>query len=218
MRVTTSSAAMAGVILLLTLMTVGCSPSETAGSTTTQPAGTTTETTEQPTTTHTPTTTSSPPIPTTTTTKPLTTTTASATTVPADTNQLASGSGCTPGTEELPDGEWFGLVDELTDTKLFFDLACWFTDDAAVIASAEDGEESPPPNDYYVRNANNLIRELEVNSNVPVEFYPDGDPGNYFITEFENWSELADSRGLFLDVWVTIEDGEVTKITEQWVP
>lgn len=216
MSVTKRSVTIAGIALLSTLMMVACGPSETTGSTTTQPAGTTTAIAVSTTTTFPPTTTAPPSA--TTTTMPLTTTTASGTTVPADVNQLASGSGCTPGTEELPDGEWFGLVDELTDTKLFFDLACWFTDDAAVIASAEDGEESPPPNDYYVRNANNLIRELEVNSNVPVEFYPDGDPGNYFITEFENWSELADSRGLFLDVWVTIEDGEVTKITEQWVP
>lgn len=174
------------------------------------PSETTTSTTEPSTTTS---------GPSTTTTLAPTTTTASSTTIPEDTNQLASGSGCTPGSETLPDGEWFGFVDDIGDTTLFFDLACWFTGDAAIIASAEDGEESPPPNDYYVRNQSDLIRELQVGPDVPVDFYPDGDPANYFVTTFAEWDSLADDRGgFFFGVWVTIEEGDVTRIVEQWVP
>jgi hypothetical protein len=35
-----------------------------------------------------------------------------------------------------------------------FDLIQFFTGEAATKAAAEDGEESPPPNDYYIRNVN----------------------------------------------------------------
>lgn len=204
----------AGLTLLTASMLASCSPSET-GSTTTLTGETTTTsvpaTTEQTGTTVSTTTIATP------TTFP-TTTAAPTTSLADDTNQLASGSGCTPGTQQLPDGEWFGFVDELGEESLLFDLACWFAGEAAVRASAEDGEESPPPNDYYVRNGNDLTRQLDVDAGVSVEYYPDGDPANYFITDFENWGQLAENRGFFLGVWVTIEEGEVTKIVEQWVP
>ena len=43
-----------------------------------------------------------------------------------------------------------------------FDLVQWFSGDAATKAAAEDGEESPPPNDYYIRNVNPRLRTLPV--------------------------------------------------------
>ncbi|RMH86193.1 MAG: hypothetical protein D6683_00900, partial [Actinomyces sp.] len=79
-----------------------------------------------------------------------------------DVTALAEGSGCTPGTDTLPDGEWFGYVTDTAPDAVTFDLACWFTGDAAALAAAEDGEESPPPNDYYIRNRSSRLRTVPV--------------------------------------------------------
>jgi len=135
-----------------------------------------------------------------------------------DINDLAEGSGCKPGSGPMPEGEWFGLVTSRSDASLEFDLACWFTGDAAIQASAEDGEESPPPNDYYVRNSNPATREVAVGEGVEVVFFPDGDPTNETVVDYDAWAGLVAARGYELGVWLMVEDGAITEIREQWVP
>jgi hypothetical protein len=155
--------------------------------------------------------------PTTTSTMPTTTVTSEAptTTEPGD---LAEGSGCTPGEGPLPDGLWFGLVTSRREASLDFDLACWFRGDAAIQASAEDGEESPPPNDYYVRNSNSSTRRVLIGENAQVAFFPDGDPNNEVEIDYDDWAAMAASRGYELGVWIKVEDGAISEIEEQWVP
>jgi hypothetical protein len=195
-----------------------------AGTLLTSCSGTTAESTttsSQPTTTSSlpATTTTAPATPTTTTAPGTTTTTISpATTTTFDSNQLASGSGCTPGTDVLPDGVWFGIVDSYDSNGIAFDLACWFSGDAAVIASAEDGEESPPPNDYYVRNQNPKLRHLDVAPDTPVRWFLSGDPNDYQDGTFTDWITFLDTIPFRLDIWVTIVNGNVASIEEQWVP
>ena len=147
-----------------------------------------------------------------------TSTAAATTTTVTDSNDLASGSGCTPGAGDLSDGEWFGFVTGRGNTTIDFDLACWFFGDAATVAAAEDGEESPPPNDYYIRNESDRIRTLALAEGVEVIYYPDGDPNNVRTIGYADWAGLVDQRGYELGVWLTVETGVVTLIEEQWVP
>jgi len=148
------------------------------------------------------------------------TTTATSTTETSvqNTDDLAEGSGCTPGEGPLPDGEWFGFVTSRGEESLDFDIACWFTGNAATQAAAEDGEESPPPNDYYVRNANPDTREVPVGELVEVTFYPDGDPDNSSEIDYDDWGGMVATRGFELGVWLQIENGAIDEIHEQWVP
>jgi hypothetical protein len=129
----------------------------------------------------------------------------------------AAGAGCTPGSESLGDGVWFGLVKRADPDQLQFDLACWFTGDAAAAAAAEDGQESPPPNDYYVRNANPLIRTLNVAPGAQVLWYPGGDPSSSNTGTYPDWLAARDGSFPF-GVWVRMQSGLVVTITEQWVP
>jgi len=134
-------------------------------------------------------------------------------------NEGPSGSGCTPGdASTLPEGEWFGFVEATSANSLEFDLACWFSGDAAVEAAAEDGVESPPPNDYYIRNDNPQVRSLSVSSEARVIWYPDGDPTSETESSFEEWAGAVTGRGFLFGVWVDVIDGEVQQIREQWVP
>lgn len=183
-------------------------------------ATTTTDTTEPIDTTAAPTTTIADT--TTTAAAPDTTTTTAAATTTTTGSVLdeAEGSGCTPGEGALPDGEWYGGVADAEENTLDFDLACWFTGEAATRAAAEDGAESPPPNDYYVQNTNPTIRTLTVEGEVEVVWYPEfGDPSSETSTTFAEWLETLAARGEFIPgIWVEIEGGEVVRIQEQWVP
>jgi hypothetical protein len=190
-------------LLLATALLVSCAEDGTEGTTTTFASPGTTSTTQ--------------PADTTTTVPAGTTTTAVPPTT-LDAGLAPERSGCTPGTDQLPDGEWYVVLVDFDSDGITYDLACWFIGDAAIAASAEDGEESPPPNDYYVRNENELVRELAVASDVPVTWYPSGDPNDVGQGSFSDWVEFLDTRPYFLGIWVIISSGEVTEIVEQWVP
>jgi len=173
---------------------------------------------EEPTTTSVAPETTSTTVPATTTTLPPTTTTEASTSTTEDDPLAADGSGCMPGTAELPDGEWYGLVPAFDSLGISFDLACWFGGEAAIAAATEDEEESPPPNDYYVRNENEEIRILAVDPSVQVTWYPSGDPNDVVHGTFPEWTEYLEGNEFRLGIWVTIEGGQVTQIEEKWVP
>jgi len=130
----------------------------------------------------------------------------------------AEGSGCTPGTDTLPDGEWYGGVRGFDEQGFSFDLACLYIGDAAAVAASEDGEESPPPNDYYVRNENDQVRMLSVDSDTPVTWYTSGDPNSDVTGTYAAWIEFLATQESYLGIWVTVEDGAVVEIAEWWVP
>lgn len=127
------------------------------------------------------------------------------------------GSGCEPGSNELPDGEWYGGVRGFDAEGIGFDLACLYTGEAAEAAAAED-EEEPPPNDYYVRNQNELVRQLDVGAETPLTWYTSGDPSDEVHGTFLEWIDFLSTQEAYLGIWVTVEGGEVTEIREWWVP
>lgn len=140
--------------------------------------------------------------------------------VPVDLNVMdeALGSGCTPGSEQLPDGEWFGYVDGISSAHIEFDLACWFSGTPAAEAAAEDGEESPPPNDYYIRNVSPETRTVAVSAAVEISKLVDLGGPDLESVSFADWSQGWDGRAHEPGVWITIEDGAIVDITEQYVP
>lgn len=187
------------------------------------PGGEATTTAAAETTSTVPDTTTTLPDTTTTTNLQVTTTARVATTIPVATTVAetdgSEGSGCTPGSSTtLPDGTWFGLVTATTADTVVFDLACWFVGDAAVEAAAEDGEESPPPNDYYVRNQNPTTRVVPVSASATAVYYPTGDPTGETEGTFDDWRSMVEERGPFFGVWLEVVNGEATVIREQWVP
>ncbi len=132
---------------------------------------------------------------------------------------VPDGSGCTPGEGDLPDGRWYGFVAKTDADELEFDLACWFSGKDADKAAAEDGEESPAPNGYYVRNENPATRTVTVAKDVQVLWYENvGDPATEDTIPYAEWVTESADRDLMLGIWIEVDDGSITDIQEQYVP
>ena len=137
---------------------------------------------------------------------------------PVDVNSLALGSGCTPGPGDLPDGEWFGEAVTVTEDSIEFDLACWFSDPGAIEATLEDGEESPPPNGYYIRNTSTETRLIPVSADVEVRWLAPEGAADLADIGYSEWLAATPERDWLPRVWLTIADGEVVEIEEQYQP
>jgi hypothetical protein len=122
-----------------------------------------------------------------------------------------SGSGCEPGDDTgLPNGWWYGTIDgEVTDS-VSFDLACYYTGEAADEVAASRDDEAP--SGVYVVNDNPTLRSIPLADDVqtrcvtlePEVANVDCAPGD-LMTDI--W-----------DVWIRVVDGEVDRIFEQFHP
>jgi hypothetical protein len=232
------------LLTALALLAAGCG--DDGGSLLGPTAPTTTVTTEAPSPTGAPTTeattSSEAPAPTTTTTPPppatTTTTTmpATTTTVPTpsggpylvDTTSFfpeplpgsgrAHGSGCVVpgGSMTLPDGIWFGFAEAFAPGVITFDLACFWTGEAAIDAAAEDGEEAF---DFYIRNQNPTNREVPIAGDARI-WYLDGTVSLTEITapEWPHPGSFLMCPGEYCSVWLYVNGGEVTALVEQYLP
>ena len=121
------------------------------------------------------------------------------------------------GRSELADGRHFGFwkTFEIGDTIAFgeFDLAYFLTGGEAEAAAAAKGETVE--NDYFIVNDNARLRTLIVGGDAVVRVLADtGGP----TLEPSNVADFAVDRHQASGFWVTIADGLVTEIEEQYVP
>jgi hypothetical protein len=98
-----------------------------------------------------------------------------------------------------------------------FDLVQWFDGDAATKAAAEDGEESPPPNDYYIRNVNPRLRTLPITPDARLTLtgvtLGSGGAG---ATEVDLATVAA--KGPDHLFWATVQGARIVALEEQYVP
>ncbi|MEP6760957.1 MAG: hypothetical protein ABJA93_06290 [Sporichthyaceae bacterium] len=105
--------------------------------------------------------------------------------------------------------------------QVTLDLVQFFTGPAASKAAEEDhAAEVPPPNDYWIRNANMLLRTLPVGSGarVTVNTLAAEETGSADKDVTVTLTKLASydlSNHLF---WVTVRGDTVTRLTEQFLP
>jgi hypothetical protein len=130
--------------------------------------------------------------------------------------------------------EHFGYIRSVStagpSATLAFDEAQFLTGDAAQKAAEEDGVAAPGepvPNDYYIRNPAKTTRTLRIanDAQITAKRCPpcrNGQPGDLapFLAAFmEGRQTFADPyRGKYSLYWLTIRDGEVATIDEQYVP
>ncbi len=140
--------------------------------------------------------------------------------------------GTDEGVTALGDGTYVVFPEAATATEatLTVDLAVWFGGAEANTAARVDGEtEVPVPNDYYIRNRDPRTLTLRVADNVVVtsvwfdyDTDPDleSDPIGYadFLTAMRSTDEGAWSNLRVDPWWITVRDGQIVELHEQYVP
>ena len=101
-----------------------------------------------------------------------------------------------------------------------FDLIQWFEGDAAAKAAAEDGQESPPPNDYYTRNVNPRLRTLPVTSGARITLtrLTVGQSGGNAAEPVPADLATVAADGVGHIFWATVQGGQIQALEEQYVP
>ena len=127
----------------------------------------------------------------------------------------------------LGDGRHFVYVTKLHGTPpeatLTFDLAEFLTGEAAAQAAAEHGDESPPPNDYYIVNDNPRLRTMPVAPNVTIRAIDWTNCCELTDVPYTDWaaSLTAPTDALYgtgTQYWITVTDGRIVAIEEQYLP
>jgi hypothetical protein len=149
------------------------------------------------------------------------------------TGTAAGNLGCgTPAPTVLPDGTYFGYVQSIDTASgaLAFDLACFYTGEEANEQAAQRGDEVPVPNDVYIVNDNTKIRNLTVDPSVELvvldwnsccEPKPGADLDDFASAlGNDDFVEIGGRSyaGSLSPYWLTIEDGVVSRIEEQFLP
>jgi hypothetical protein len=188
------------------------SSSATAPTTTTAPATTTTSVTAATITTTAPTTTTQPP--TTTTTVDVFFSIAADGLHPAPLPGSGGwfGSGCSPGSDTLPDGIWAGWIAARLAGQVDFDLACLH----------------PTPEEPRISNQSTRLRTVPIAENAVVyAIKNDGHRGTavpyqtWQIAPVNRWCEAVMIAPFFpsgCPVWVYVNGGAATEIVEFWLP
>ena len=130
--------------------------------------------------------------------------------------------------------EHFGYIRSVSTAgpaaTLAFDEAQFLTGDAAQKAAEEDGVVAPGeavPNDYYIQNRDQTTQTLRIanDAKITAKRCPfcrhgrDGQLGPFLASFMQGRQTFADPyRGKYSLYWLTIRDGQVAAIDEQYVP
>ncbi len=227
----------AAVATIVGLLAAACSGGgATPGATTAAPTTTVAPSTTT-TTTAVPSTTAPPPATTSSTVATTTTTTTTTTTLPprvylvgtptlglpekVSTEPGVQGSGCTPGTDALPAGIWFGYLVATGADSVTFDLACYLTEPASTPYLTQDDIDAGIT--WYLRNENPKLREVPV-ADGAVVYQLDLTGGSEFVAvPFPQWPEpgryySSMCPGAECPVWLFVNGGSVTEIMEAYFP
>lgn len=107
------------------------------------------------------------------------------------------------------------------------DYAQFLMGDAAADAAKAAGGDSPPPNDYYIVNESGMLRTITVDPKAEVRLTSrpgagadaDGYASDLKTLSTYLASDTEETAGLRADgFWLTMKDGVVTSIEEQYVP
>lgn len=103
-----------------------------------------------------------------------------------------------------------------------FDLIQLYWGDDATTEAAKDHQESPPPNDYYIRNVNPRLRTLPVRSDAPITVnvlaaQSTGSSTKDVSVTLDELASYFPNSGT-APFWITVEQGQVTKIAQQFLP
>jgi hypothetical protein len=122
---------------------------------------------------------------------------------------------------ELQDGRQFGLiksVDETSPGSIVFDPVDQLTGGEANRAAAAHGDEVPVPNDIYKVNDDPTVHALALSRDVEIRLISWDQCCDTVTADPEGFKASFRGSDNYWGFWVTLEDGVVVKIEEQYHP
>jgi hypothetical protein len=111
---------------------------------------------------------------------------------------------------------------DLASRTIVIDVVQFFTGTEAAKAASQDGQESPPPDDYYIRNTSKRLRSLPVlpTARITVNVLAGDETGDATKDLPIDLAKLAsyfpsDISPLF---WVTVRGDQIAALQEQFLP
>jgi len=139
---------------------------------------------------------------------------------PAATTPRATTEGGTTSNQPavLADGRHPVLLKAIDPARrtVTFDLIQFYQDNQATIEAAKDHQESPPPNDYYVRNVNPKLRTLSVQADATITANQIAGSNQNLPVSLDRLATLTHEHSPVF--WITVRHDQIVKIGEQWVP
>ncbi len=124
---------------------------------------------------------------------------------------------------DLADGRYAARIRSVNagSRRVGVDVVQFFTGDAAAKAAAEDhASEVPPPNDYWIRNTSPQIRLLTVSAKagITVNTLAAAESGSATTNVAKTLEQLGAYGHVNALFWITVSQGQVTRIAEQYLP
>ncbi len=111
---------------------------------------------------------------------------------------------------------------DLASRTIVIDVVEFFTGAEAAKAASEDGQESPPPNDYYIRNVNKRLRRLPVvpTARITVNVLGSDETGDATKDLPVDLVKLASYFPTQISplFWVTVRNDQINTLAEQFLP
>jgi hypothetical protein len=136
-----------------------------------------------------------------------------------------------PTATELPDDTYFVQLADLQGGEagppvVVYDLAYFLTGQQADQEAAARGMETPVPNGYFIVNDNPKLRTTPLSETFSVKYIPEGSglstPVKAHQSQFLGWlggSVQTDFPPVDTSWWwITIDNGEITTIKQQYLP
>jgi hypothetical protein len=122
------------------------------------------------------------------------------------------GSGCSPGSDTLPDGIWWGYITDLSTLSITLDLAClgWYD---------ESDDDNPEDYGWDIANSNPKVRIVPVSLETLVTCHWGHCPANPF--PYLEWIEDdrlphgEPERQREGGLWLYVNNGVVTEIGDE---
>jgi hypothetical protein len=153
---------------------------------------------------------------------------------PAASPEPAEPEAMPPGADaELEDGRHpvFLVLLDVPGGRVTFDLVQFFTGEEAIAAYQEDGQDDAgdptPPNDYYIRNVNARLRTLPISAESTVTVVRLGEASGAGSVQstladlprhLEETGPGPEGQLSWSPYWLTVEDGVVVALDEQYLP
>jgi hypothetical protein len=108
----------------------------------------------------------------------------------------------------------------LSEATVTFDLIQMYWGDEATREAAKDHQESPPPNDYYIRNVNPRLRTMPVaaGARLTVTAQTAGQAGGNAAGAVPADLPTIAAKGRNHIFWATVQGGRIRRLEEQYVP